>query len=248
MHWTEEPHTSGTLVRRRFSIQADGRSVPGVLWLQNGEDGQPRGRRPLVLVGHGGSQHKESDAVLDVARGLAGDHGYAVASIDGPVHGGRRADGGLDGDRVLADFRAMWSIGPRIPEMVADWHAVINALAGLDEVDEDAIGWFGLSMGNAYGMPVCAAEGTRIRAALLGMWGISRPGSEGILVAAKELRCPVLYQRKSEDERFTREGQEALFDAIGSADKELRVYPGLHVNPTGEQLQDGLDFLRRHLG
>ena len=247
MDWTEaptpQPTTAGELLRRRFTVQAEGRTVPGVLWLKPGQQGP----RPLVLVGHGGSQHKESDAVQDVARGLV-PSGYAVASIDGPVHGDRRPDHGVDGDKVLADFRAMWAQDPHIPQMVADWHAVIDTLAALPEVDAGRIGWFGLSMGNAYGMPVCAAEGPRIRAALLGMWGISRPGSEGILAAAKQLQCPVLYQRKSEDERFTAQGQEVLFDAIASTDKELRVYPGLHVNPTGVQLEDGLGFLRRHLG
>ena len=61
------------------------------------------------------------------------------------------------------------------------------------------------------------------------------------------MRCPVMFQRKRDDERFTPAGQEELFNALGSTDKELRVYPGGHVNPSGPQLQDGLEFLVRHL-
>jgi hypothetical protein len=108
------------------------------------------------------------------------------------------------------------------------------------------VGWFGISMGTAYGLPLCAAD-SRIRAALLGMWGISHAHGDRLLADAAKVRCPVLFQRKSGDERFTAEGQEALFEALGSRDKELRVYEGGHVNPSGRQLDEGLEFLVRHL-
>jgi dienelactone hydrolase len=230
------------LNERQLSLEANRRRVPAVLWTQAGREGP----RPLVLVGHGGSQHKRSDAVLDVARPLVERHGFAVAAIDGPVHGARRGDGGLDSAKVLADFRAMWSADPHIDEMVADWRAALDALAALPEIDSGAVGWFGISMGTAYGVPFCAAD-ARIRAALLGMWGTSHAHGDRLLAAAAQLRCPVLFQRKREDERFTPEGQQALFDALGAPAKELRDYDGRHVNPAGRQLEEGLDFLVRQL-
>jgi dienelactone hydrolase len=243
MNWIGPAQSSGALVKRGFVVEVGGRQVPGLLWTP----AQPRGRSPLVLVGHGGSQHKESDAVLDVAQPLVGKHGCAVAAIDGPIHGDRRADKGIEAARVIADFRAMWPAGPLIEETVADWRAAIDALSAVEGIDPSAIGWFGISMGTAYGLPLCAADG-RIKAALLGMWGTSHAHGGRMLESAQQVRCPVLFQRKQGDERFTPEGQQELFDAIASTDKELRVYEGGHVNPSGAQLSDGLEFLRARLG
>jgi dienelactone hydrolase len=222
-------------------VEVDGRRVPAVLWT-----GARGGRRPLVLVGHGGSQHKTSDGVLGVARPLVDEQGFAAAAIDGPIHGARRTDGGLDGAKVVGEFRTMWAATPRIEETVADWRAVIDSLVALPEINPNAIGWFGISMGTAYGIPLCAAD-SRIGAALLGMWGTSHPHGDRLLAAAAHVRCPVLFQRKLADDRFTPEGQEALFAALGSASKELRLYEGGHVNPSGRQLDDGLEFLRKYL-
>jgi dienelactone hydrolase len=229
----------GSLRKRRFEVQADGRRVPGVVWTPADD---ATGKRPLVLVGHGGSQHKEADAVLDVVGPLVGQHGFAVAAIDGPVHGARRADGGADGSKVIQDFRALWNEQPALEQMVADWRAAIDALVTLPEVDAEAIGWFGISMGTAYGLPLCAAD-PRVRAALLGMWGTSHAHGARMVTEAHRVRCPVLFQRKLADERFTPAGQEELFAALGSTQKELRVYEGGHVNPAGQQLVDGIDFL-----
>jgi dienelactone hydrolase len=241
MIWTHETEDGGVR-KRRFTVQSGGRRVPGVLWTRR----DATGPRPLVLVGHGGSQHKEADAVLDVAGPLVTGHGFAVAAIDGPVHGDRRADGGLDGAKVIQDFRALWNESPCIDSMVADWGAAVDKLVELAEIDPGAIGWFGISMGTAYGIPVCAAD-ARIRAALLGMWGTSHAHGHQLLALARKVRCPVLFQRKADDERFTPAGQQELFDAIGSSDKQLRVHPGKHVNPAGRQLEEGLAFLVRHL-
>jgi dienelactone hydrolase len=243
MQWMADT-IEGPLRRRRFTLDAAGRRVPGTVWTPAAAQA---GSRPLVLVGHGGSQHRESDATLDVVRPLVEGHGFAVAAIDGPVHGDRRPDGGMDGGKVILDFRALWNENPGIDEMVGDWRATIDALLALPEVDPAAIGWFGVSMGTAYGLPLCAAE-ARIRAALLGMWGTSHAHGDRMLAEARKVHCPVLFQRKSGDERFTPGGQEELFSALASKEKTLRVYEGGHVNPAGAQLQDALDFLRLHLG
>lgn len=241
MKWIEDSH-DGALRKRRFTVDPAGRPVPGVVWTR----ADHTGRRPLVLVGHGGSQHKESDAVLDVVRPLVGDLGWVVAAIDGPIHGARRADGGTDGGKVIQDFRALWNENPCIEEMVADWRAAIDVLVQLAEVNPAVIGWFGVSMGTAYGLPLCAAD-PRIRAALLGMWGTSHAHGRRLVAQARHVRCPVLFQRKRDDERFSPAGQEELFAALCTSRKELRVYEGGHVNPAGKQLEEGLEFLRAHL-
>jgi dienelactone hydrolase len=242
MKWTSDTQDA-QMGKREFLLDVAGRRVPGVVWTPAA---RPSGEIPLVLVGHGGSQHKQADAVLDVARPLVQQHGFAVAAIDGPVHGTRRGDLGTDPAKVIGEFRSLWNEDPRIDEMVADWRAALNALVAQPGIDAGAVGWFGLSMGTAYGVPLCAAE-PRIRAALLGMWGTSHPHGERLLADAAKIDCPVLFQRKLGDERFTPQGQQALFGALGSREKEIRTYEGGHVNPAGPQLADGLEFLVRHL-
>lgn len=226
---------------QEFEVEAQGRRVPVVLWAPTG----PAARRPLVLLGHGGSQHKTHPGIVDLASRFVGNHGFAAAAIDGPIHGARRA-GALSGPAMQAEFLAMWKEDPRIDAMVADWQAAIAALLDLDAFDASAIGWYGISMGTAYGLPLAAAD-ARINVALLGMWGADFANSERLAHDAPRVRCPVLFQQKWNDQLFTREGQFDLFDRLGSEEKWLKVYPGPHAPVAGEQLRDIEDFLARRL-
>ena len=237
MQWCGNPETKDGVTCRDFTLQVDGRKVPVALWTP----AKPAGKCPLVLVGHGGSGHKKSQLVLDIALPLAGRHGIAVAAIDGPVHGDRRAVF-ADGLPVRDEFLALWKAGGSVDPMIADWRAAIDALCGLPEIDAGAIAWKGISMGTAYGLPLAAAE-PRIRAAVLGMWGLSYPNSERLAADAPRVQCGVLFQQKWDDELFTRDSQISLFDLLGTPDKRLKVYMGPHKNPEGEQLQDIFDFL-----
>ncbi len=237
MQWNGSPETVDGVTCREFTLTVAGRKVPVAFWTP-AEGG---GRKPLVLVGHGGSGHKKSSLVQDIALPLVRKHGYAVAAIDGPVHGARRA-AFAEGLPVRDEFLALWTAGGSVDPMIADWRAALDALCGLPEVDASAIGWKGISMGTAYGLPLVAAE-PRIRAAVLGMWGLSYPNSGRLAEDAPKVGCAVLFQQKWDDELFTRESQIELFDRLGSTDKRLKVYMGGHKNPEGEQLQDILDFL-----
>jgi len=86
MQWTGSPETANGVTCREFTVTVEGRKVPVALWTPE----KPAGKKPLVLVGHGGSGHKKSQLVLDMLP-LVTQHGYSVAAIDGPVHGARRA-------------------------------------------------------------------------------------------------------------------------------------------------------------
>ena len=55
--------------------------------------------------------------------------------------------------------------------------AVIDWLFRDARIDANAIGWVGVSMGTAYGLPLVATE-PRIKAAVLGMWGLSFVNSQ----------------------------------------------------------------------
>ena len=229
------------VLMREFDVQAEGRRVPAVIWMPAG----PPVRRPLVLLGHGGSQHKTHSGIVDLAGRFVANHGFAAAAIDGPIHGARRNDG-LSGPEMQAAFLAMWKEDPGIDAMVSDWRAVIDTLVELDTVDAAAIGWYGVSMGTAYGLPLAASDG-RIKVALLGMWGADFQNSERLVQDAPKLRCPVLFQQKWDDQLFTREGQLELFDRLGSEEKWCKIYPGPHTPVVGEQLTDVEGFLARRL-
>jgi dienelactone hydrolase len=130
--------------------------------------------------------------------------------------------------------------------MVADWQEAIEALIGSGGIEPAAIGWYGVSMGTAYGLPLAAAD-PRIKVALLGMWGVDFVNSQRLAQDAPKVHCPVLFQQKWDDQLFTREGRLELFHRLGSEEKWLKTYPGPPAPVAGEQLVDIEDFLARRL-
>jgi len=219
----------------RLRLAVEGRAVPGIAWLPETPCAG------LVLACHGGSGHKESTAVLAIRDCLLSE-GYAVAAIDGPVHGERRADGSRDPGASKTDFRAAWRDGSTRDSMTADWRAFLDALLAWPALEGRPVGYIGVSMGTAYGLPYLAADG-RVRAAVLGLWGTSYPASEHLAPAARQLRIPVWFTQQWDDEVFDREGTAGLFDALGSADKRLVAYHGPHLELSGERLDDAAAFL-----
>ncbi len=240
---SKDPSTGASQVHEHaFTLTVNGRRVPGVYWCAHRDDP----RAPLVLVSHGGSGHKRAPSVMDVVSGLTAGHGFVVVSIDGPVHGDRR-EPFAEGPAVRDEFRERWARGGSVEPMVEDWSAALEHVLGCLGTPERAVGWMGLSMGTAYGLPFVAAQPRRFSAAVLGMWGLCRPGSERLAQDAAAVSCPVAFHQKWDDAVFTREGQIRLYEALGSAEKKLCIYPGGHTDPKGEQLHDALDFLRRKL-
>jgi dienelactone hydrolase len=228
------------IAERTFSCAIEDRTVPVTVWLPMSQK-----RCPLVLVGHGGSGHKRSEFVLDVVGPLVREHGMAVAAIDGPVHGDRRATPAAP-SVVRDEFRAVWEAGGSVEPMVVDWQAAIDALCAFREIDASRIGYYGLSMGTAYGLPLLASE-PRIRVAVIGMWGTSRANSGRLVDDARAVRCPTMFSLQWDDELFTREGQFEVFDALATQRKHMAIYPGGHVNPGPDRLDGIVHFLAREL-
>jgi cephalosporin-C deacetylase-like acetyl esterase len=228
------------IAERTFTCEIEGRRVPVTVWLPMSQK-----RCPLVLVGHGGSGHKRSEFVLDVVGPLVRERGFAVAAIDGPVHGDRRQSPASP-SVARDEFRTLWEAGGSVEPMVADWQGTLDALCAFREIDASRIGYYGLSMGTAYGLPLLATE-RRIRAAVIGMWGTSRANSKRLVDDARSVRCPVLFSLQWNDELFTREGQFEVFDALATDRKHMAIHPGGHVNPGGARLDDIVHFLSREL-
>ncbi len=228
------------LLCREFDIARGGRQVPGVLWQPADMAAGP----PLVCCGHGASGDRHQRPIPWLAAELAGRHGCAVLSIDGPVHG-RRQQGPGGREAFWPEFNRDGSV----EDMTADWQAAIDFVLQQPDMARDCpVGYWGLSMGTIFGAPLVAAE-PRIQVAVLGLMGIAGPDHyrPRISAAAEGIHVPVLFIMQLEDELFTREQSLALFDALASADKRLHANPGLHPEVPTEELHHSVAFLAAHL-
>ncbi|MGH9189872.1 MAG: alpha/beta hydrolase [Acidimicrobiales bacterium] len=242
MRLSDDTKTAGGVAERRFDLDVDGRHVPGVLWTP----ADASGPRPLVLIGHGATRHKRVDYVLALARLLVRNHGFAAAAIDGPGHGDRRRDGPVDDIVVFGDFLAEWSRPGTTDDVVAEWTATVEGLRTLEHVGDGPVGYWGLSMGTIYGIPLAAAD-PRVQVAVFGLMGLVGPTRDRLAVDAAALACPVLFLQQWHDSLIPREHVFELFDVIGSVDKRLHAHPGEHAAVPAEEMEASARFLSRHL-
>jgi dienelactone hydrolase len=232
-----------------LTVARDGEDVPALLWLPE----RPQRRRPLVLLGHGGGMHKESPLIDRLGTWLAGGHGIACLAIDLPFHGERtpadeiglsaverRRRLGLDSWRA----RNAHATG----QAVADWRAAMDAAQERGHLPHGPVGYFGVSMGTRFGVPLIAAE-PRIAVAVLGLFGVPAADTESAFArAARQVTVPVLFLQQWDDELFPRADGLALFDLLGSRDKTLHANPGGHLGIPRTEFGHAAQFLRRHLG
>jgi dienelactone hydrolase len=242
VRWDGEAAIVEGVRERDFSVDVDGRTVPGVLWLPEAGAGP----RPLVLLGHGATRHKRIDYLVALGRRLAADYGFAVAAIDGPGHGDRRAPGHHDEVALFSAFLTEWSREGTVDDMVADWQATIERLRALDDVGDGPVGYWGLSMGTIYGVPLVAAE-PRIRVAVFGLMGLLGPTRDRVAADAASISCPVLFIQQWDDSLIPRAETFELFDALSSIDKRLHAHPGEHAAVPVEEIVFSAQFLARHL-
>lgn len=210
------------------------------------------GPRPLILMGHGGGQHKKAPGILAGAHRFAAEGGFAVVAIDAPNHGDRPKTEQFI--QLSGDMRARMSAGedPTGPataihtllagQTVADWQAVLTAVQELDHVGAGPAGYWGMSMGCRLGVPLLAAE-PRIRAAVLGLLGV-----RGLTETAAKVTVPVRFLLQWDDAWVPRDQALALFDALASADKTLHANPGGHGEIPAHETDDALRFFAQHLG
>ena len=84
--------TSNGVSERLFTLD----DIPGVLW----SPAHATGSRPLVLLGHGGGQHKQLPGLVARAHRYVTACGFAVAAIDYSV-------------AVVASATPSWATRPR---------------------------------------------------------------------------------------------------------------------------------------
>ena len=243
MHFTSET-TSNGVSERLFTLD----HIPGVLWSPAGAAGS----RPLVLLGHGGGQHKNVPGLVARAHRYVTGCGFAVAAIDAPAHGDRpRTE---QDERFVAGIRERMAagepVGPQIARYnaelaaraVPEWEATLGALQEVDCVGAGGpVGYWGVSLGSAIGVPFAAAE-PRITAAVFGL-----AGRETLAEAAARVTVPVEFLLQWDDELVPRESGLALFGAFASREKTLHANPGRHAGVPAFELESSERFFTRHL-
>jgi len=249
LQWVAEPLNEGGVSERHFTITRESGVIPGILWTPM----EPVRPVPLVLIGHGGSGHKRADRQLMLGRHLASVSQLAVVTIDGPFHGDRVAEPlGRSGYQAML---AAVGVDKVVEGMVDDWRATLNTLSALDAIDADRIAYMGFSMGTRFGLPYVTAAGDRLRCAVLGKNGMQQSVNmpAGVEMAprfvqdAPRIHIPILYHVQWDDELFPREGQFELFDLLGSSDKRLIAFPGVHSLSPPEAVQAWCAFIEQHL-
>jgi pimeloyl-ACP methyl ester carboxylesterase len=242
MHFTSETTADG--VSEQLFVLGD---VQGALWVP----ARATGARPLVLLGHGGGQHKQSRGLVARARRYVTDCGFAVAAIDAPGHGDRpRTE---QDQRHVAGLRRRMAAGEPIAQQVArdnagrsaqavpEWRAALDALQDAGQAS-GPVGYWGLSMGSAIGMPFVADE-PRISAAVFGL-----AGHERLSEVAARITIPVEFLLQWDDEMVPRDSGLALFAALASGEKTLHANPGGHLAVPAFELDSSERFFLRHLG
>ncbi len=224
---------------REFRISRVGRrDITGALWMPD----TPSGARSLVCFGHGASGDRYQFPASRLAADLTAQ-GIAMLSVEGPDHGLRQTgEGGRAG--MIADLLREDAMS----DMCDDWNEAVELVCARNALDPARIGYFGLSMGSAYGIGFLAQR-SRVAVAVLGLWADVEaiPHNETVLACARALTAPTLFLTQLDDEFLPVDGSISLFSAIGSADKRLHLNPGVHAEIPLDEVDFAAQFLTEHM-
>ncbi len=221
--FTGPPSLNGSngMTERDFTVG----DVPGVLR----SPASGAGRAPLVLMGHGGGNHKKHPAMLGRAQRLVAGCGFHVAVIDAPGHCDRPRS--AHDEREIASLYEARAAGEPVGPIVVRYNTHLARLA----VPE----WQATHRDrSAAGRSRAQDHGRGLRAALA-----RRPGRH-----ARRITVPVEFDLQWDDEHIPREAGLALFDAFASAEKTLHANAGRHKELPRFEADSAVRFFARHLG
>jgi pimeloyl-ACP methyl ester carboxylesterase len=156
--------SSGGVFEQLFTLG----EIPGVLWTPQGA----AGTRPVILMGHGGGQHKKAPGIVARALGFATELGFAVAAVDAPGYGDRPKD--VEYDRIATGNQARVAAGEELAPLIAgvqalvahrtvpEWRAVLDAVQELGDVGVGLVGYWGVSMGCGHRQPSLPAAKSKL--------------------------------------------------------------------------------------
>ena len=202
MEFTSEQRLDDGVLEREFTLG----EIPGILWTPASASAPV----PLILLGHPGGLHKMYPRLAARARHSAVEHGFASVTIELPGSGDRPRSAAAE--QARADLRRAMEAGeppgeivdrlilPLVEKAVPEWQATLDALQELPEIGAGGpVGYFGLNMGTAIGVPLAAAD-PRITAAVFGIFW-PHPLAE----TAKRITIPIEYAMQWDDEHISRE-------------------------------------------
>jgi dienelactone hydrolase len=154
--------TDGPLVRERLVYTSINQArVPAVLTYNTATPAP----RPLLMIQHGLHSSKDDERMQALAAAWA-DHGFAILTIDAPLHG-ERADGPLD----LLTLLASPYTGMRfVVQHTVDLRRAVDVAEQRPDIAGGRIAYVGFSMSTFLGVPFVAIE-PRVRAACLALGG-----------------------------------------------------------------------------
>jgi len=245
LRWIGNPINEDGVTERQFNLDGNTGTIPGILWTPT----QQEHPVPLVLMGHGGSGHKRDDRQLLLGRRFAGAFQIAAVSIDGPFHGDRVSIP-LE-PRQYQEMMAAVGLDKVTDGMIDDWSATFDALSQLEIINAARIAYIGVSMGTRFGLPYVAADGSRLRCAVLGKNGMRAPAllnmAPRFTQDATKITVPVMFHVQWDDELFPRDGQFELFELLGVHQKRLIAFPGSHSTTAPAAIQAWCEFITHHL-
>jgi dienelactone hydrolase len=236
-------HTTSEGVTTRELVLGD---VTATLWAP--EHAAPG--TPIVLLGHGGGRHRHHPSMSGRARLLA-DIGLRALALDVGGHGPRPRT--PSDEEEIAALHAAGTAGEPIGPIaerynadlarrtVPEWRALLAGLLAIPEIGEAPVGYWGLTLGTAIGVPLVAEE-PLIQAAVFGLFWPST-----LIEAARRITVPIEFDLQWDDEHIPRESALALFDAFASTEKSLHANAGKHMDLPRSEAASAVRFCERHL-
>ena len=240
MHFISQTSSNG-VVERGFTIG----EVTGLLWTPIASSTPA----PLVLMGHGGGQHKRAPGIVSRAVHFVTTCGFAVAAIDAPGHGDRPRT--VQDEEHVAALRQAQEAGDLVGAIaryntylsdraVPEWQATLDALRTLPDI-AGPVGYWGVALGTAIGVSLTAVE-PRVVAAVFGLLG-----PEALTEAAGKITVPIQFLAQSDEPSDPHNGT-GLYEAFASIDKTLISHPAAHYRGRPFELESSTEFLLDHLG
>src|SRR5262249_38670447 len=195
-----------------------GGAQPALCFLPPGAEGG----LPLVLLGHGAHLSKDDPVMQILGKTLCRGIPAAVALMDCPGHGERRAADVTD-EMFEADINRRLSDAATYAQVRDDWVAVEGAARASLRRIAGATGYAGFSMG---------ADLPTVVTAVFALGGLTVEERRNVLIRDGARRLgdrEVLMLNMNHDEYFAMDGALEVFDLIPGP-KRMGVWPGSHVD------------------
>ncbi len=223
-------------------------AVPGWLAKPANADGPV----PVVMLLHGLNGNKQQwlgDTFThggEITRGLL-EEGYAVLALDAQYHGERAVYNDYVNPAEMI-FQRQWAMRytHMLLQSVVDYRRAIDYLTSRGDIDAARVGVTGYSMGGHMTFILGAVE-PRVQASVACVVPATVGMPTAALTFARDMGSdPLLMMMAENDQFYSVEQAQALFDAVPGDNKTLRLWDSGHSLPaayTGEVV----DWLSEHL-